>query len=68
MYVCMYCALTLAVPTDITGAAYLPCQNYKALNAHKIFSNGIHQFLAIGLSPSDFRVGPYCQGQSFSPE
>jgi hypothetical protein len=34
----------------------------------KVFSNGIHQFVALDLPPSDFRMGPHCEGQSFSPE
>jgi hypothetical protein len=50
----------------LLGATYLPCQNYKASTVHNDFSAGIYQF--VGLPPTDIRVCPYFQGQSFSPE
>jgi hypothetical protein len=50
---------------DVVGVTYGPCQKYKALAVHNVFSTGINWFLAIHLLQLDFCVGLHHQGQRF---
>jgi hypothetical protein len=49
------------------GGKILTLSKFQVSLCINFFSNGIYHFLATDLSPSDFRVGLHCQGQTFSP-